>query len=54
MCIKKLKKFAKLGNVEIEKQKFHQHKRSVYFNKQYIDINKIVVSSTVSFSKRRF
>ena len=32
---KKIEKFAKLGNVEIEKQKFHQHKRSVYFNKQY-------------------
>ena len=42
----------KFGDIEIEKQKFHQQKRPISINN--IDINKIVVSSKVSFGKKRF
>ena len=41
--------FIKFGDIEIEKQKFHQHKRPISIKK--IDINKIVVSNKISFSK---
>ena len=33
----------KFGDIEIEKQKFHHHKRPISI--QHIDINKIVVSN---------
>ena len=46
------KTFIKFGDIEIEKQKFHQHKRPISIKN--IDINKIVVSNKVSFSKKRF
>ena len=42
----------KFGDIEIEKQKFHQHKRPISMKK--IDINKKVVSNKVSFGKKRF
>ena len=42
----------KLGHIEIEKQKFHQHKRTISINN--IDINKIAVSNKVSFGKNDF
>ena len=38
--------------IEIEKQKFHQHKNN--FSMKNIDINKIVVSNKVSFGKKGF
>ena len=51
--IKKMEKtIIKFGNIEIGKQKFHQHKRPISINN--IDINKIVVSNKVSFDKRGF
>ena len=37
----------KFGDIEIEKLKFHQHKRPISIKN--IDINKIVVSNKVSF-----
>ena len=46
------KTIIKFGNIEIRKQKFHQHKRPISINN--IDINKIVVSNKVSFDKRGF
>ena len=42
----------KFGNVEIEKQKFHQHKGPIWINN--IGTNKIVVSKEVSFCKKGF
>ena len=42
------KTFIKFRNIEIAKQKFHQHKRPISMKK--IDINKIIVSNKVSFS----
>ena len=43
---KKMKKLIiKLGDNEIEKQKFHQNKRPISL--EHIDINKIVVSHKV-------
>ena len=44
-----MEKIIKFGDIEIQKQKFHQH-RSI----KNIDINKIVVSSKVSFGKKGF
>ena len=44
------KTFIKFCDIEIEKQKFHQHKRPASIKN--IDINKIVVSSKVSFGKK--
>ena len=38
------------SDIEIEKQKFHQHKRPISI--KIIDINKIVVSNKVSFGKK--
>ena len=46
------KTIIKLGDTEIEKQKFYQHKRPISI--QNIDINNIVVPSKVSFGKRSF
>ena len=40
------------GDIEIEKQKSHQHKRPISIKN--IDINKIVVSNKVSFGKKSF
>ena len=40
------------GDIEIEKQKFHEHKRPISIKNK--DINEIVVSSKVSFSKKGF
>ena len=43
----------KFGDIEIQKQKFHQYKRPISIKN--IDINKIVVSNNkVSFGKKRF
>ena len=42
----------KFGDIEIEKQKFHQHKRPI--SMKNIDINKIVVSNMVFFIKKGF
>ena len=41
----------KFGGIEIEKR-FHQHKRHISI--ENIDINKIVLSNKVSFSKKGF
>ena len=50
---KKLEKtITKFSDIEIKKQKFHQHKRPISIRN--IDINKIVVSNKVSFSKKGF
>ena len=37
----------KFGDIEIKKQKFHQHKRPISIKN--VDINKIVVSNKASF-----
>ena len=42
----------KFGDIEIEKQKFHQHKIPISIKN--IDINEIVVSNKVSFGKKGF
>ena len=42
----------KFGDIEIEKQKFHQHKRTISIKN--IDINKIVVSNKITFGKKGF
>ena len=41
--MKKKTTIIKLGNIEIEKQKFHQYKKSI--SMKSIDINEIVVSN---------
>ena len=46
------KTIMKFGDIEIEKQKFHHHKRSISIKN--VDINKIVVSNKVSFGKKGF
>ena len=46
------KKIVKFGDFEIEKQKFHQHKRPISIKN--LDINKIVVSNKVSLGKKGF
>ena len=46
------KTITKFSYIEIEKQKFHQHKRPI--SVKNININKIVVSSKVSFGKKCF
>ena len=48
----KTEKIIKFGNIEMQKQKFHQHKRPISI--KYIDINWIVVSNKVSFGKKDF
>ena len=45
------KTIIKFGNIEIKKQKFHQHKRPISIKN--IDINKTVVSNKVSFDKKK-
>ena len=45
-------KIIKFGDIEIQKQKFHQHKRPIAIKN--IDMNKIVISNKISFSKKRF
>ena len=42
----------KFGDIEINKQKFNQHKRPILINS--IDINKKMVSNKVSFGKKGF
>ena len=46
------KTIIKFGDIEIQKQKFHQHKGPISIKN--IDINKIVVSNKVSFGKKGF
>ena len=46
------KTVTKFGDIEIEKQTFHQHKRLISIKN--IDINKIVVSNKASFGKKGF
>ena len=46
------KTIIKFGDIEIEKQKFHQHKSPISINN--IDINKTAVSNKVCFSKKVF
>ena len=46
------KTVVKFGNIEIQKQKFHQHKRHTSIKN--MDISKIVVSSKASFGKKGF
>ena len=46
------KTIIKFSDIEIEKQKFHQHKRAISIKN--IDINKIVLSNKVSFGKKGF
>ena len=41
-----------LGDTEIEKQKFHYHKKPVLI--EDVDINKIITLSKVSFGKKGF
>ena len=47
-----MEKNIKFGDIEIEKQKFHQHKEPISIKN--IDINKIAVSNRVSFGKKGF
>ena len=42
----------KFGDIEIKKQRFHQHERPISLKN--IAINKIVVSNKVSFGKKGF
>ena len=49
ICIYENGKNINFGDIEIEKQKFHQHKRPISINN--IDINKIV-SNKVSFDEK--
>ena len=46
------KTIIKFGDIEIEKQKFHQHKKPISIKD--IDINKIIISNKVSFGKKGF
>ena len=46
------KTITKVGDIEIAKQKFHQHKRPISIKN--IDINKILVFNKVSFGKKGF
>ena len=48
----KTEKIIKFGDIEVQKQKFHQHKEATSIKN--IDINKIVVSNKVSFGKKEF
>ena len=43
----KMEKVIKFGDIEIQTQKFHQHKEPVSIKN--IDINRIVVSNKISF-----
>ena len=46
------KTIIKFGDIEIEKQKFYQHKKPISIKD--IDINKIIISNKVSFGKKGF
>ena len=46
------KKVIKFGNAEMEKQNLHKHKSLISINN--VHINKLVVSSEVSFGKKGF
>ena len=46
------KTIIKFGDIEIKKQKFHQHKIPISIKN--IDISKTVVSNKISFDKKRF
>ena len=46
-----MEKVIKFGDIELQKQKFDQHKEPI--SMKNIDINKIVVYSKVSFGKKR-
>ena len=48
----KIEKVQKLGDFEIQIQKFYQHEEPASIKN--IDINKIVVSNKVSFGHKRF
>ena len=50
----KIKKtdYKRFGNIEIEKQKFHQDKSTILI--ENIDVNKIIVSNKVSFGEKGF
>ena len=48
----RMEKIIKFGDIEIQKQKYHQHKELISIKN--LDINKIVVSNKVSFSKKGF
>ena len=49
--IKKEKRIIKFDDTEIQKQKFHQHKRPISIKN--VDIDKIVVYSKVPFGKKK-
>ena len=46
------KTILKFGDIEIETQKFHQHKRPIMIKN--IDINKVVLSIKISLGKKGF
>ena len=46
------KTIIKFSDIEIKKQQFHQHKRPISIKN--VDVNKIVVSYNVAFSKKGF
>ena len=48
----KMEKMIKFGDIQIQKQKFHQHKGPISIKN--IDINKIVISNKVLFGKKGF
>ena len=52
LYIKTEKIIAKFGDIEIEKQKFHQYKRPISIKN--VDSNNIVVSNKVCFGKNGF
>ena len=41
--------FIKFGDIEVKKQRFHQHKRPILL--KYMDINEIVVSNKIFLVK---
>ena len=49
---KQKKTIIKFDDIEIEKQKFHQHKKPILIKN--VGIKKIVVSNKVSFGKKSF
>ena len=51
--IKMEKTIIKFEDIEIKKEKFHQHKRLISIKKK-IHINKIVLSNKVSFGQKGF
>ena len=48
----KMEKLKMFSEIEIQKQKFYQHKRPISIKK--IDINKIVISNNVLLGKEHF